>query len=125
LWAATAEGPAKFGKSYSAHISTQMSLGDRVIRGGGFTTSTECRQEFQIIEVVHGKAKLEKRVVDYVVMQSRAFPGPASTQPIPAGAKALLLFGASGQFLKAIEDNPENRKAVRAALSRSKDAPST
>jgi hypothetical protein len=120
--AATAKGPVQLGKSHSAHISTQMSIGDRVVRGGGFITSTECRQEFQITEVVHGKAKLAKRVVKYVIMQSRAFPGPSSTQPVPDGAKAILLFGGSGEFLKAIPDSPESRQAVKNALSRKKEA---
>jgi hypothetical protein len=121
--AATATGPVKLGKSYSAHISTQMNIGDRVIRGGGFTTTTECRQEFQVTEVLQGKARLEKREVDYSIMDSRAFPGPASTRPIPAAAKAILLFGKNADLLKAIEDTPENRRAVKDALSPKKAAP--
>jgi len=121
--AATATGPAKLGERYGGHISTQSTIGGRVIHGGGMIFSTECRQEFQVTEVLHGKAVLEKRAVEYSVTKSQAFPGPRSTSPVPAGAKAILLLGADGGFLKAIEDTPENRQAVRDALARKKVTP--
>lgn len=116
--AVAALGPVQKGKTYAAHVSTAMDAGGRTIRGGGIVISTECRQEFRITEVLHGTARPEKRTVEYVIVESRAFPGPASSAPIPAGARTLLLLDEKGRLLQALPDNPENRRAVQDAFSR-------
>jgi hypothetical protein len=112
------KGKATLGKRYTSHISTQMEVDGRVIRGGGLVTSIECRQEFQIMEVLYGKAKRESRVLEYTIVKSRAFPGPASTSPIPEDAVAILLLGEKGHIMKALPDSAENRRAVRKAFSK-------
>ena len=116
--AAVAKGKAEVRDRHAAHLSTAMSLGrGEVIRGGGIVTYADCRQKFQVADVLRGKGEAGERAVDYTfVEKAEGFPLPAPEQPIPDGAKVILLLSAKGNLLKALPDTPENRKAVRAAL---------
>jgi hypothetical protein len=121
--AAVAKGNAEVRTRTGAHMSTATALGDgKVIRGGGMVTFAHCRQTFQVREVLHGKGEPGDRAVEYsFVEKAQGFPLPAPGQPIPDGAKVILLLGEKGTVLKALPDNPENRRAVRDAFARKGD----
>src|SRR5262249_55300474 len=118
--AGVTKGKAEVHARHAAHLSTSASHGDGpVIRGGGIMISAQCRQKFRVLEVLHGESKTGDRVLEYeFVERAQGFPLPGQEEPIPDGAMVLLLLDRKGRVLKALPDNAENRKAVRAALPR-------
>jgi hypothetical protein len=122
--AGIARGKADVLTRSAAHLSTSMSVGKgEVIKGGGVVIFAHCRQKFQALDVLHGKGKAGDRTLEYEFLEkARGFPLPAPAQAIPDGAKAILLLNEKGGLLKALPDTPENRKAVRDALTRKGDA---
>jgi hypothetical protein len=120
--AAVAREKAEIHSRSAAHLSTQMTLAKgEVIEGGGYVFYAQCRQKFQVVEILHGKSKPGDRVLEYgFVEKTEGFPLPAVQEPIPAGVKLILLLGEKGNILKALPDTQENRKAVRTVLSQPK-----
>jgi hypothetical protein len=121
--AAVAKGNAEVRTRTAARMSTATTLRNgQVIRGGGMVTFAHCRQKFQVREVLHGKGEAGDCALEYgFVEKAQGFPLPAPGQPIPDGAKVILLLGEKGTVLKALPDNPENRRAVRDAFARKGD----
>jgi hypothetical protein len=119
--AAVAKDKAEIQSRHAAHLSTRSTLArGEVIEGGGDVFYAQCRQKFQVLAILHGKGKPGDRVLEYSFVEKiEGFPLPAAQEPIPAGAKLILLMGEKGNILKALPDTPENRKAVRTALSKS------
>jgi len=97
-----------------------MDMGDGgVIRGGGTVTYAYCRQTFANMELLHGDAKVEERVLEYgYVEKSDAFPGPRGENVIPSDTKVILLLGKDGKIMKALPDTKDNRESVQLAVSR-------
>jgi hypothetical protein len=98
----------------AAHLSTQTTVGKgEVIEGGGYVFYAQCRQKFQVLEILRGQGKPGDRVLEYSFLEkTEGFPLPPVQEPIPAGEKLILLLGKKGNFLKALLDTEENRKAV-------------
>jgi hypothetical protein len=120
--AAVAKEKAEIQNRRAAHLSTQSTIGKgEVIQGGGYVFFAECRQKFQVQEILHGNDKAGERVLEYsFVEKTEGFPLPAVQEPIPAGVKLILLLGEKGNFLKALPDTKEHRKAVLTILSQQK-----
>lgn len=118
--ACTAKGDAEIVARNTLTESTIMhGAGGEEIRGGGVATHARCRQEFRNIEVLHGDANAEDRVLEYgYTEKSDVHPGPPAGKPIPRGAKVILVLGKEGNLMKALPDTEENRDAVRSALAR-------
>jgi hypothetical protein len=122
VFAAVAKEEAEIQSRAAAHLSTQETLGNgEVIKGGGYVFFAQCRQQFQVLEILHGKDRQDKsgdRVLAYgFVEKTEGFPLPGCQEAILRGAKVLLLLGQNRQVVKALLDSPENRKALRAALA--------
>jgi hypothetical protein len=115
-----AKGKVEVVERHAAHLSTGMATGKgEVIRGGGIVFYADCRQKFEVTDVLHGKAKAEERVLTYTIVEkAEGFPLPSPEQALPDGAKAILLLREDGSLVKALPDTPENRKLVRAALEK-------
>jgi len=120
--AAVAKGNVAVRDRHAAHLSTATSLGrGEMIRGGGIVIYADCRQKFQVADVLRGKGEAGERVLEYTfVEKAQGFPLPAPENPVPGGAKVILVLGEKGAVLKALPDTPENRKAVLAALDSKK-----
>jgi hypothetical protein len=120
--AAVTRGKGEIKSRSATHMSTQMTVGKgEVIEGGGFVFFAQCRQKFQVVEILHGKDKPGDRVLEYgIVEKTEGFPLPAVQEAIPAGVKVILFLGEKGNLLKVLPDTQENRKAVRTALSEQK-----
>ena len=116
--AAVAKKKAEIQSRHAAHLSTQRTLDQgEVVVGGGYVVFAQCRQRFQVLEVLRGDGKPGDRVLEYgFVEKTEGFPLPGIQEPIPAGAKVILLIGEKGDVLKALPDTQENRKAVRHVL---------
>jgi hypothetical protein len=122
VFSAIAREEAKIQAGDGAHLSTQTTL-DRgeAIAGGGLVFCATCRQKFAVLEVLHGKGKTGDRVLEYgLVEKTEGFPLPEVQEPIPGGAKIILLMRDKEAVLKALPDTPENRKAVQTVLSEQK-----
>jgi hypothetical protein len=119
---AVAKEKAEILSRHADHRSTQRILGKgEVIEGGGYVFYAQCRQTFQVLEILHGKDKPGDRVLEYgFVEKTEGFPLPAVEEQIPTGAKAILLVGEKGDLLKTLPDTRENRKAIRTILSEHK-----
>jgi uncharacterized protein (TIGR03066 family) len=120
--AAVAKDKAEIQSRHAAHLSTQTTLAKgEVIEGGGSVFFARCRQKFQVLEILHGNGKPGDRVLEYgFVEKTEGFPLPAVQEPIPPGAKCVLLMGDKGNILQALPDTQENRKAVRTVLPEQK-----
>jgi uncharacterized protein (TIGR03066 family) len=119
---AVAREKAEIQSRQAAHLSTQRTSGEgEVIEGGGYVFFAQCRQRFQVAEILHGHGKPGDRVLEYgFVEKTEGFPLPPVQGPIPAGVKLILLIGEKGSILKALPDTQENRKAVLTVLSEQK-----
>lgn len=119
---AVARDEAEIHGRHAAHLSTQTTVGKgELIEGGGYVFYAQCRQKFQVLEILHGQVKPGDLPLEYsIVEKTDGFPLPPVQEPIPAGVKLILLTGKKGTILKAIPESQENRKAVLAILSEPK-----
>ena len=119
---AVARDKAEIHSRRAAHLSTQMTLGKgEVIEGGGYVFYAECRQKFQVVEILRGQGKTGDRVLEYSFLEKKeGFPLPPVQEPFPADVKLILLIGEKGSVLKALPDTQENRKTVLTVLSEQK-----
>jgi hypothetical protein len=106
----------------AAHLSTQTTLGKgEVIEGGGDVFYAECRQKFQVLEILRGQGKTGDRVLEYSFLEKEdGFPLPPVQEPFSADVRLILLIGEKAKILKALPDTQENRKAVLTAVSEQK-----
>src|SRR5262249_53602063 len=82
----------------AAHLSTQTTVGKgEVIEGGGYVFYAQCRQKFQVLEILRGQGKPGDRVLEYsFVEKTEGFPLPPVQEPFPADVKLILLIGEKG-----------------------------
>ena len=92
-----------------------------VTRGCVHVACAYCRQKFQDMELLHGKASLEDRVLEYGYVEEDTFPVPRNEKAIPPNAKVILWLGKDGGIVKALPNTKENREAVRLALSQAEE----
>jgi hypothetical protein len=116
-------GPIEIVERSAAHLSTQTSRADgTVLSGGGMVFYAHGRQKFDFGEFLHGRGKAGERALEYgYVERTQGFPLPSPKTPIPNGLKLLLLLDDKGEFVKALPDSPESRKAVAAALKKKEE----
>ena len=82
-----------------------------VTRGYVHVACSYCRQKFQDMELLHGKASLEDRVLEYGYVEEDTFPVPRNEKAIPPNAKVILWLGKDGGIVKALPNTKENREA--------------
>ena len=97
-----------------SHISTTMNLGGETIAGGGYVTHARCRQEFRVLELLHGKKPSDNIALEYgFVEKSDAFPGPRTQSPIPVNEKVILILGETNSLLKVLPDTAQSRRRIK------------
>lgn len=111
-----AKGKAEIKSRSAAHLSTRMSVGKgETIAGGGYVFYAQLRQQFRVLEILHGKDKAGDRFLEYdIVQKTVGFPLLARQESIPPGARVIVLLDKAGNLLKALAETPESRKAIRA-----------
>ncbi len=98
----------------SSHITTEMNRGGKTIPGGGYMTCARCRQEFRVVELLHGKKASDNIALEYgFVEKSDAFPGPRTESPIPANEKVILILGETNSLLKVLPDTVQSRRRIK------------
>jgi uncharacterized protein (TIGR03066 family) len=119
---AVAKDKAEIQSRQATHVTTQTTLGKgEVIEGGGYVFFAQCRQKFQVVEILRGQGKPGDRVLEYTyVEKTEGFPLPPVQEPIPADVQLILLMGEKGNILKALPDTQESRRAVLTVLPEQK-----
>lgn len=114
--------PAEIVRRHGAHISTQTAgPGGKMIHGGGVVHYAECKQRFDVREVLHGEAEKGKRTLTYRLVEKTAgFPLPQTEHAVPQKFAGLVLVAQEGRIHKVLADTPENREEISAAFEAAK-----
>ena len=112
---ATAVGEAEITRRRTEFIDAISDAGPGTgIDAGGDITYAECRQTFEVTEVICGDTWLGERDIayEYVEEATTVIIHPWVEQAIPAGAEVILLLDERGRIVKALPDTEANRDAV-------------